>query len=142
MIAIDSKKLRFAKKYLRVQQSKTLPPSSKTVKPVSTSSEKPSKPKQPRPTVMPKGDPKLGEKLKDLSKEERKVVKSGDADRQARRMAKKKMRHEHGKVEEKGAVKLGLSRGERDKKGKNVGKVKKGKTRSAAAVAKMKGSRE
>jgi len=37
-----------------------------------------------------KGDPKLGERLKGLTKEERKEAKKGDAIRQARRLEKKK----------------------------------------------------
>lgn len=41
---------------------------------------------------VPKGDPSLGEKLVTLSKEERKRVKAADADRVARRVAKKKAR--------------------------------------------------
>ena len=45
----------------------------------------------PIPSV-PKGDPSLGEKLVKLTKEERKRVKAADADRVARRMAKKKAR--------------------------------------------------
>lgn len=42
--------------------------------------------------VVPKGDPRLGEKLSGLPKEERKQIKSTDADRVARRLAKKKAR--------------------------------------------------
>ncbi|KAH0831838.1 hypothetical protein J3R83DRAFT_12688 [Lanmaoa asiatica] len=41
---------------------------------------------------VPKGDPSLGEKLVKLTKEERKRVKAADADRVARRMAKKRSR--------------------------------------------------
>lgn len=42
--------------------------------------------------VVPKGDPALGEKLAGKSKDERKQLKSADADRVARRLAKKKAR--------------------------------------------------
>jgi nucleolar protein 12 len=41
---------------------------------------------------VPKGDPSLGEKLAHLSKDARKQIKSSDADRIARRLAKKKAR--------------------------------------------------
>ena len=41
---------------------------------------------------MPKGDPELGSRLAGLSKDERKAAKAHDADRLARRLAKKKMR--------------------------------------------------
>jgi nucleolar protein 12 len=39
---------------------------------------------------IPKGDPRLGEKIASLSKDERKKVKATDVDRVARRLAKKK----------------------------------------------------
>ena len=42
--------------------------------------------------MVPKGNPLLGESIKDLSKEDRKVAKSADAERMARRVAKKKAR--------------------------------------------------
>ncbi|KDQ19587.1 hypothetical protein BOTBODRAFT_28161 [Botryobasidium botryosum FD-172 SS1] len=44
------------------------------------------------PIVVPKGNPALGERLKDLSKDERKAAKATDADRIARRLGKKKAR--------------------------------------------------
>lgn len=43
--------------------------------------------------MVPKGDPALGDRLRGLDKDSRKVVKSGDADRVARRLAKKKARN-------------------------------------------------
>lgn len=88
----------------------------------------------------------LGETIKDLSKEERKVVKSADAERMARRVAKKKARTA---LERSGAatgggmkerVKLdgGMGGGGKGKKAKpGVGlKAKKSRVRSAAAGAK------
>ena len=42
------------------------------------------------PTHVPKGNPELGAKLAHLPKEERKKVKATDADRVARRLAKKR----------------------------------------------------
>lgn len=150
IIALPSTKLKFAKKPLRVQTSKTLPPSltsaksSSTTTPGSSSSISTVKPK-PRPVgpiIVPKGDPTLGDKLKSLSKEERKLAKATDVDRAARRLAKKQAKAAAGRSSETGAVKLGPTKGERrDKKGA-AGKAKKSRVRSSNALAKMKGSRE
>jgi nucleolar protein 12 len=154
MLAIDIKKLKLAKRPLRVQRCKTLPtPPLKTRKGSSTStatanksgaSSSKVKPKTlySKSTPMPKGNPLLGEKIKDLSKDERKVAKATDAERQARRMAKKKLKAA-GAVrvdKEKGAVKLG---GEKKSKKFDPSKkaAKKGRARSDNAVSKMKGSR-
>ena len=92
---------------------------------------------------MPKGDPNLGDRIKGLSKDERKVAKASDADRQARRLAKKKLKHASDRGMEKGAVKLG---GKEKKagghgQGGHGGKAKKGRLRSAHALSTMKGSR-
>ena len=83
---LEETKLRFAKRKLRVQRCKTLPGSKI---PVTTT---PKHKKATVATVIPKGDPSLGEKLAGLSKDERKQRKSMDADRVARRLAKKKAR--------------------------------------------------
>ena len=83
---LEETKLKFAKRKLRVQRCKTSPGSkiSVTTKP---------KRKEAHPAiVVPKGDPSLGEKLAGLSKDERKQRKSMNADRVARRLAKKKAR--------------------------------------------------
>lgn len=137
---MTSAKLKFAKKPLRVQPCKTLPPSSVTKEPQSNSSgPKASKAKLMKRIILPKGNPKLGEKLKGLSKEERKTAKSADTDRQARRLAKKKMKEGRAVSKSKEAVKLGASRTGGERKGKV--KVKKGKVRNEHAVAKMKGAR-
>lgn len=82
----------------------------------------------------------MGEKLKELSKDERKAAKASDADRQARRLAKKKLRHAMAK-EDKGAVKLGPARGDRDK-GKKLAGGKKSRVRSDKAYSRMKGTRQ
>lgn len=86
----------------------------------------------------------LGETIKDLSKEERKVVKSADAERMARRVAKKKARTAlersggaaggpGGGMKERVKLDGGLG-GKGGKKKPGVGlKAKKGRTRSAAA---------
>lgn len=90
---------------------------------------------------MPKGNPLLGEKIKDLPKDERKLVKATDAERQARRLAKKKLR---GGMEKdsrsSGAVKVTLGRGDKERSFK-APKAKKGRVRSGNALKKMKGSR-
>ena len=164
---MDITTLRFAKRPLRVQRCKTLPSSiikstkthpstsTSTAKSPSFKSKSTSKPNaygQPTthkslskamPTTIPKGDPSLGDKLRGLSKDERKVAKSSDADRQARRFAKKKLRGRMDKEDKGGAVKLTATKSERErgKKAKMVGASKKGKKRSERAVAKMKGSR-
>ena len=122
VLALEVDKLRFAKRKLRVQRCKTLPsalssssssaPGGQSKKsnttnnnnkgtsnagPLHSSSTHPEKSSRPSskkpPVVIPKGDPLLGARLKDLSKDERKVAKSTDADRIARRLAKKKARN-------------------------------------------------
>ena len=109
ILALDPSKLKFAKRKLRVQRCKTLPggPKLRAAKPPprtssSTSTSAPAKGKPssrsehpqraPRlvPTHVPKGNPELGAKLAHLPKEERKKVKATDADRVARRLAKKR----------------------------------------------------
>ncbi|WWC60308.1 uncharacterized protein I303_102878 [Kwoniella dejecticola CBS 10117] len=158
ILALDSKKIKFAKRYLRVQPCKTLPSTNtlnNTIKTIaskataSSSSGKTDKDKDKKGSKVksyvsagpiPKGNPKLGEKIKDLSKEERKVFKSSDADRQARRMAKKKAKHALER-NEKGAVKLNLTKNERERTKGAKPKAKKGKKRAPSAIAKMKGSR-
>lgn len=158
MLGIDQAKLRFAKKPLRVQRAKTLPsanvvkPAAKTAtgttangagKNASTTKDKTRKPataaKPLQSGPIPKGNPLLGEKIKNLSKEERKAAKSADDERQARRLAKKKMRGKMGSEAEKGAVKLHATKGEKARGKKVV--AKKSRVRSSNALTKMKGSR-
>ncbi|PPR02851.1 hypothetical protein CVT24_002329 [Panaeolus cyanescens] len=94
LLALDQDKLKFAKRKLRVQRCKTLPGSSHSI-PINTGSTKEKAGSSvARPVVVvPKGNPQLGAALVGLSKEERKKVKSTDADRVARRLAKKKARN-------------------------------------------------
>ncbi|KAF8195586.1 hypothetical protein BJ912DRAFT_957479 [Pholiota molesta] len=83
LLALEEEKLKFAKRKLRVQRCKTAPGTKQLV----------TQRKERAPAVVvPKGDPRLGEKLSGLPKEERKQIKSTDADRVARRLAKKKAR--------------------------------------------------
>jgi len=100
ILALDPSKLKFAKRTLRLQRCKrisgskgttTLPAESDATEPA-LKRRKPSTKQLPTKSV-PKGDPSLGEKLKMLSKEERKVRKANDPTRIARRLAKKKMRN-------------------------------------------------
>ncbi|KAF8886203.1 hypothetical protein BD779DRAFT_1531477 [Infundibulicybe gibba] len=109
ILAIEEAKLKFAKRKLRVQRCKTLPGASSTAtqKPLATSTSATKSRPLPTPIVIPKGDPNLGAKLAHLPKEERKQVKSADADRVARRLAKKKAR---GALEKKGVKVLGKER--------------------------------
>ncbi|WVO18633.1 hypothetical protein L204_106352 [Cryptococcus depauperatus] len=150
ILALDSKKIKFAKRYLRVQPCKTLPSSNtlnNAIKKVaagslSSSKDKIKKKKVTRVGVIPKGDPALGEKLKELSKEERKAAKSSDTDRLARRLAKKQAKLAMDKNKERSRVKLSLTKAEKEKtNAAKKPKAKKGKKRAPGAIAKMKGSR-
>ncbi|KAI5986165.1 hypothetical protein EDD15DRAFT_2532529 [Pisolithus albus] len=88
ILALEPDRLKFAKRKLRVQRCKTIPSS------VTAATSLSSKPSRIRTSssAAPKGDPSLGQKLAHLSKEERKQAKAADADRRARRLAKKKAR--------------------------------------------------
>ncbi|TFK61546.1 hypothetical protein BDN72DRAFT_849568 [Pluteus cervinus] len=101
ILAMEEGKLKFAKRKLRVQRCKTIPGVTIPSKSLSTSTTtKPPNAKiatvthrRPIPVpVVPKGDPTLGAKLAGMSKYERKEVKATNADRIARRLAKKKAR--------------------------------------------------
>ncbi|KAG1780594.1 hypothetical protein EV702DRAFT_1078915 [Suillus placidus] len=92
-LAMEESKLKFAKRKLRVQRCKILPKGSTTDKAATSKTASTSNSAGASPLIaVPKGDPSLGEKLATLSKEERKQIKAADADRLARRMAKKKAR--------------------------------------------------
>jgi len=141
-----------------VQRCKTLPGGSHSVKisnPSIQTKSKTSDAKSPKPRhsistvpiVIPKGDPALGNKISHLSKEDRKKVKSSDADRVARRLAKKKAKS----LEEKGVKsksEVGKERSRERKKPKDFigaakGKTKpkgekgKGRVRSNKAISKL-----
>ncbi|KAF8625973.1 hypothetical protein AX17_006697 [Amanita inopinata Kibby_2008] len=132
ILAIETGKLVFAKRKLRVQRCKTVPGSTVPTRHLTTKGNAkaspssllsssahtqsrhsqterksvrdqsnkhstinrttPSSSSSSSRIVVPKGDPKLGEKLAHLSKQERKQAKAADADRIARRLAKKKAR--------------------------------------------------
>lgn len=177
VLAMKSDKLKFAKRNLRVQASKALPPSlggradpvvvSKPTRggaagaSASASSSRPggrpavgsNKPTQRPirqnrtiPTTMPKGDPTLGAKLASLPKDERKTIKQSDADRIARRMAKKATTVASQQVE-KGKVKLDVKGTSKKLGGKSSGKghadkAKKSRVRSENAAKKVKGKRD
>lgn len=97
ILSMEDTKLKFAKRKLRVQRCKTLPNGSKP-KAKATTPKSPATPRVRAPATpiaipsIPKGDPALGDKLAHLAKDARKQIKSSDADRVARRLAKKKAR--------------------------------------------------
>ena len=112
MTVIEAK-LKFAKRKLRVQRCKTVPGGSitSTPRPATGDSKFPVSARLRAPAVpisipsIPKGDPSLGGKLAHLPKDQRKQIKSTDADRVARRLAKKKARNALAKESVKPQVK-------------------------------------
>ncbi|KAK0504413.1 hypothetical protein EDD18DRAFT_1133573 [Armillaria luteobubalina] len=86
VLALEEVKLKFAKRKLRVQRCKTLPGGRRPTTSVTAGTKN-----LVQPSISA-GDPSLGERLVHLTKEARKHVKSADADRVARRLAKKKAR--------------------------------------------------
>ncbi|KIY64162.1 hypothetical protein CYLTODRAFT_381221 [Cylindrobasidium torrendii FP15055 ss-10] len=87
VVAMEEGKIRFAKRKLRVARCKSTTKSHMNKPaPNASSTSTPA-------IVRTKGDPMLGAKIAHLSKDERKSAKSADADRVARRLAKKKSRH-------------------------------------------------
>lgn len=159
ILALEEGKLKFAKRKLRVQRCKTIPGSSiptknltadnhksKTAKAKSKSQQPPQTKKAtkqghpvqpPKPIIVPKGDPKLGDKLAHLSKGERKQAKAADADRIARRLAKKKARMAMGTKHKDQASGDDRKRVRVRKSAKVEPKKKKGRVRSEASVAKL-----
>jgi nucleolar protein 12 len=82
------KKLKFAKRTLRVQRCRAVGASSSAAKPADAKS----KSKSTYPATPPKrGDPTLGARLAHLDKDARKAVKKADPDRLVRRAEKKKL---------------------------------------------------
>lgn len=148
VLALEQDRLKFAKRKLRVQRCKTLPGAPKLKFAGQKSPGAPqqksrgdgparSQTKPPVPIHVPKGDPSLGTKIASLSKEERKKVKSTDADRVARRLAKKKAKAlaEKG-VKAKETVRERVRKRPQDKKGAAPEKGKK-RVRSDRALSKM-----
>jgi nucleolar protein 12 len=99
ILAMEETKLKFAKRKLRVQRYKTLPggSASMSARPATGTDSASTRPRAPAVPIpipsIPKGDPSLGGKLAHLPKDKRKEIKSSDADRVARRLAKKKARN-------------------------------------------------
>jgi nucleolar protein 12 len=164
ILALEEGKLKFAKRKLRVQRCKTIPGSSLSTKHLTADNHKSStakaqshlkskesqqpKPNQkatkqghsaqpPKPIIVPKGDPKLGDKLAHLSKEDRKRAKSADADRVARRLAKKKARMAIGTKHKDQASGNDKKRVRVRKSAKVEPKKKKGRVRSEASITKL-----
>lgn len=92
VLALEEQKLKFAKRKLRVQRCKSLPGAKVAVDAKTHPKAANTQRSAPVPIVIPKGDPALGDRLAHLSKDARKQAKSSDADRVARRLAKKKAR--------------------------------------------------
>ncbi|KAH8104758.1 hypothetical protein BXZ70DRAFT_614196 [Cristinia sonorae] len=156
VLSMEETRLKFAKRKLRVQRCKTLPGTKTKISgtPTTSKNAKPTAdPSRARPnnlsntltTPIPKGDPALGSKISHLSKEERKDVKKGDADRVARRLAKKAAKAKMTLVEK--GVKARVSDRERTRKrvkdhlkgpgGKPSGEKAKRRVRSDRAVSKL-----
>jgi nucleolar protein 12 len=154
ILAMPSEKLKFAKRSLRVQPCKSLPPSlggaatslpkPKPVELKKSDGKRTGKPAyKPTPVAIkiPKGDPKLGEKLASLSKDERKVAKSSDADRLARRLAKKQsLKAKSALADKNSRVKLDVRSNRKD--GMKKIKAKKSRVRSENAAKNVKGKRD
>ena len=116
ILALEQGKVKFAKRKLRVQRCKAITSAStpskrkaeKSIPASSSSSQRgetaiggtitnprsfgPAPTRVPTPRSVPKGDPSLGKRLEHLSKEERKKKKAANADRVARRLAKKQVK--------------------------------------------------
>ncbi|KAL4251237.1 hypothetical protein ABKN59_006313 [Abortiporus biennis] len=141
ILALSPDHLKFAKRKLRVQRCKTLPSSTKKPVRPAPSNTTPAhiNPQRQHRFVapVPKGDPALGDKISHLSKEDRKKVKSTDADRVARRLAKKKNAKVKMNIAEKGGKDRERVR-RKTKETKNKGSKNSGKRiRSDAALTKM-----
>lgn len=152
---MEESRLKFAKRKLRVQRCKTLPgaktkitttPAASKAGP-SASRQHPTSSRPIRPVVIgptPKGDPTLGTKISHLSKEERKNVKKGDADRVARRLAKKAAKSKMTLVEK--GVKAKASDRERTRKRpkdhQKAGEKPKRRVRSEKAISKLNGKKQ
>jgi len=112
VLALEQGKIKFAKRKLRVQRCKAItsastPSKKRTERAVPVSqkdktisggaitnprSSGSTPVRVPTPGSIPKGDPSLGKQLEHLSKEERKKEKAANADRVARRLAKKQVK--------------------------------------------------
>lgn len=134
---MESSKLKFAKRKLRVQRSK-LVPGSAAKQHKTTSAVLPRAKKTAEAAIsivpLPKGDPLLGEKLAGLSKDERKAAKAANADRVKRRLAKKKARDGVEKAQGGKDRKRERSRAQ-NKNGGKAKVVKKARIRSDKSLA-------
>lgn len=115
ILALEQEKIKFAKRKLRVQRCKATTsastPARKKTEKRTASSSSPQKGKTPTggtitnprssgsasvriptPRSIPKGDQNLGKQLEHLSKEQRKQEKAANAERVARRLAKKQVK--------------------------------------------------
>lgn len=145
ILALEQEKVKFAKRKLRVQRCKVIPKGANSKQPKSPRTSRANTPSTSTKSFgsrnvaqVPRGNPALGTKIQHLPKEERKKVKASDADRVARRMAKKKAKL----LAEKG-VKSRVDRprvrkrpGEKSATGPNREKAKR-RVRSDKAISKM-----
>lgn len=111
ILALEQGKVKFAKRKLRVQRCKGITSASKSSRKKTEKASSPQKSKTatggtitnprpfgptpihiPTPGSIPRGDPNLGKQLENLSKEDRKKEKAANADRVARRLAKKQVK--------------------------------------------------
>ena len=111
ILALEEGKVKFAKRKLRVQRCKGITSASKSSRKKVEKASSPQKSKIatggtitnprssgptpihiPTPGSIPRGDPNLGRQLEHLSKEDRKKEKAANADRVARRLAKKQVK--------------------------------------------------
>ncbi|CCM01168.1 uncharacterized protein FIBRA_03216 [Fibroporia radiculosa] len=149
ILALEQDRLKFAKRKLRVQRCKSAPGgvkvTSKKSRPPAATAAKSSAYNRPQmssggPThgaPLPKGDSELGRKISHLPKEERKKAKAADADRVARRLAKKKAKllAEKGVKPRTDRERVRKRPGER--KGSDTRSKRKGRVRSGKALGKM-----
>ncbi|KAG8994653.1 hypothetical protein FRB94_009755 [Tulasnella sp. JGI-2019a] len=139
VLALSPEKLSFGRRILRVQRCKTisgpksksntksaLPQASKSIPDSKNNRSVKAKIPIPIPRI-PKGDPTLGTRLVGLSTSERKEAKSNDADRVARRLAKKKQRAAMESNKSKAVAGGGSPSSTKLKKGGILGKMPKSK---------------
>lgn len=164
VLALKSDKLKYAKRYLRVEQCKTLPSAlggrddakakaaaaaaaaSKTSKAPGAGKQGRSDSKPIKKPIVPAvlGDPTLGSKIAAMSKEDRKAFKSSDPTRLARRAAKKQSaKLKEATAGKRDKVKLDV-KGTSKKLagGREKSKAKKSRVRSENAAKKVKGKRD
>ncbi|KAG9078051.1 hypothetical protein FRC06_008557 [Ceratobasidium sp. 370] len=143
ILALEPGTIKLAKRKLRIQRCKTLPgatlpkpkPKERPSATKPSHSPKLGKSHHASGAPIPRADPTLGDRLRSLPKDQRKAAKSSDADRVARRLAKKKARvlMERGTRKAAGRKEsiLGVRTGGGKDKGVNGGKGTRGRSDKA-----------